>query len=499
MKFSLLYKIPETPNLCDVVYDLSVDKAVRLIYTDARRADYFLSVLMKPLLTTENVYYRQEILKDFLNIPKLFSDVKLIFNRYDKMKNDWRELRSGVYPTASGVNQRALRERTYESLKTTAIFPKSIISFYRSILDILSKYEIQSEGLTNFKQYCSEMIENNSLNEIAKIAALFQYHSPDMYNFSVRINLDETLKLCVCDLCGITDFETESANPFRKFFGKKKTETDYFTDVGEDETADTAGETIDDTLFILNEALHHIDAALTQITNDVYEIFYGFSTELQFYEAALHFTNWFKNNNLQFSFPKVLPMEDDIFRAENLYDMLLAAEGKKSGGIVENDALLGSNENGILIKGANKTGKTSYLRAIGLAQLFAQAGLPVCAPDSEISIRSVVFTHFSAAEEDFKMGDTAGRFEGEVQLVAKIVDNLQRYSLILLNETFQTTSYSEGTEGIYHILSALPMAGSKFVFVTRLNGLFEMMKEQDVKYLETGYKDDLYKISTIKL
>jgi len=178
--------------------------------------------------------------------------------------------------------------------------------------------------------------------------------------------------------------------------------------------------------------------------------------------------------------------------------MLLAAEGKKSGEIVANPALLNSNDDGILIKGVNKTGKTSYLRAIGIAQLFAQAGLPVCAAEAEISIRNAVFTHFSAAEEDFKAGDTAGRFEGEVQLVAKIVDRLQPYSLILLNETFQTTSYSEGTEGVYHILSALPMAGAKFVFVTRLNGLFDMMKEQNVKYLETGHEADLYRISAIK-
>jgi len=108
MKFSILQKIPETTKQCDVIYDLSADKAIHMMCNDIRRADYFISTLMKPLTNIENIRYRQDILKDFIGIEKLFDDMKLIFSRYDKIKNDWRELRSGIYP-AGGTDRKSTR------------------------------------------------------------------------------------------------------------------------------------------------------------------------------------------------------------------------------------------------------------------------------------------------------------------------------------------------------------------------------------------------------
>lgn len=495
MKFSLLHKIPETSKHCDVIYDLSADKAIHTIYKDIRRADYFISVLMKPLTNIENIKYRQDILKDFIGISKLFDDMKLIFNRYDKIKSDWRELRSGVYPAGSTVNQRALLEYTFNSLKVTAIFPKTIMSFFRSIQDTLSKYDIKSEGLIEFKRYCAEMIENNSLIEITNIASMFQYNSPENYDFLISAVLDERLNLCSCELSDVIEHKTEqSINLFKKMFAKKKIADDGFIDVTDEE-----GESVDDAIGILNESLHHIDSALTYVTNDVYEIFYGISSELQFYESALHIINYINDKGTNFNFPEILPCESDMFEAVGIYDLLLISEGMEKENLIVNDVSLQSDDNGILIRGLNKTGKTAYLRAIGLSQLFAQSGLPVCADSAAISIRNAIYSHFSSAEEEFKAGDTAGRFEGEVQAISKIMDDIQPYSLLLLNETFQTTAYDEGTEGILHILEVMRYDSikSKFIFVTRLNGLFDLMKSGNVRFLEAGHDDNLYKIVDI--
>ena len=496
MKFSILQKIPETTKQCDVIYDLSADKAIHMMCNDIRRADYFISTLMKPLTNIENIRYRQDILKDFIGIEKLFDDMKLIFSRYDKIKNDWRELRSGIYPAGGTVNQRALLEYTFNSLKVTAIFPKTIISFFRSIQDTLSKYDIKSDGLIEFKRYCGEMIENNSLIEIADIAALFQYNTPENFDFHITAKFDETLSLCACDLSDITEHKAEqNTNIFKKMFAKNKSADDGFINV-----ADEDGDAVDDAIAILNEALHHIDAALTYVTNDVYEIFYGVSSELQFYEIALQIMNYVIGKGTAFNFPDVLPCESDKFEADGIYDVLLICEGVKKENLIVNDVSLQSENNGLLIRGLNKTGKTAYLRAIGLSQLFAQSGMPVCADNASISIRGAVYSHFSSAEEEFKAGDTAGRFEGEVQAISKIIDDIRPYSLILLNETFQTTAYNEGTEGIFHILEIMPYAKvkSKFVFVTRLNGLFDMMKDTNVRFLEAGHDGNLYRTADIQ-
>jgi hypothetical protein len=63
---------------------------------------------------------------------------------------------------------------------------------------------------------------------------------------------------------------------------------------------------------------------------------------------------------------------------------------------------------------------------------------------------------------------------------------LQPYSLVLLNETFQTTAYTEGAVGIYNIISAFARINTKYIFVTHLLKLFDMCAGGDVRLMETG-------------
>ena len=90
------------------------------------------------------------------------------------------------------------------------------------------------------------------------------------------------------------------------------------------------------------------------------------------------------------------------------------------------------------------------------------------------------------------VGDEAGLsgFEGEVKEMAKMVDNLKPYSLILLNETFQTTSYDEGAVGIYNIISVFGRFNVKFIFVTHLLKLFDMCDNDRILLMETKLNTD---------
>ena len=53
-------------------------------------------------------------------------------------------------------------------------------------------------------------------------------------------------------------------------------------------------------------------------------------------------------------------------------------------------------------------------------------------------------------------------------------------SLLLLNETFQTTAYGEGAAGIDPILHYIADCGGAFVFVTHLTALLSSMRGQAV-------------------
>ena len=83
----------------------------------------------------------------------------------------------------------------------------------------------------------------------------------------------------------------------------------------------------------------------------------------------------------------------------------------------------------------------------------------------------------------------AGRFEEEAAEMAGIVGEMEKESLLLMNETFQTTSYDEGAEGMYHILRHLTRRGCGVIFVTHLTKLAEMCRgEAIIARTGVGYK-----------
>ncbi len=495
MKFSLLFKIPDDAVRSDIIYDLSLDRTVNAFAPDKRHADYFLDLLSKPLRSTDNIAFRQQIYCDFESNPQLFDELKLLFTRYDRIKSDWHEMKLGSAPQGSSANPEALLEHTYSSLKITSMFPSTIANFFCSIGDTLSKYEIKSEGLCSIRDWCSEMRKNEALDEIVSIAQLFRYHSPEHYDFEMLVEIDNTFRVINCGLTAITEHsQKKDKNAFIKLFKKKELQLGSVSILQDGDSLEN--DCSSDSIFLLCQSLSQIDQALTRITNEIYEAFFGLSREMMFYETALACFEMVNDAGIPHCIPEMLRCEADTLNAHELYDLHLCSIGKNKDSIVPNDIEISESDGGMLVKGATDSGKTVFLRSVGSALIFAQAGLPVPCSDACFSIRHAFFSHFSSAEEEFKPGSTAGRFEGEAQQIAEIVDSLVPYSFVMLNETFQTTSYGEGTEGICNIIRILPYIKTKYIFVTHLTGLFDIMKNDSVVLARTD-TEKKYKVIPI--
>ena len=492
MKFSLLKKTDDCSAVCDIIYDLSVDRAVYNLIYDKRRADYFLSVLSTPLTKKENIIYRQEIFSDFKNIDGLFESLNKIFTRYDKIKSDWHEMKpvnSSHFKSESEINPEALLNYTFSSLKVTALFPSTLASFFLTIGETLQSYPIKSEALISIRDWCIQMSENKALSELVEISQLFRYNSPEDFDFTVVTELDNALRVVKCDISDISEVKSETV--FGKLFSKKKHENEIHV---ESKLSKAGEDPYSDSLKMLNNALIRIDSVLAKTTFEVYEAFFGISKEMMFYEAALIYAGIAESNNVALAIPKILEAKEDKINIIGIKDLLLLSNGNGLK-LVDNDVILEKNIDGFVVKGITDSGKTVFLRSIGVAQLFAQSGIPVLAKSAEVSIRKGFFSHFSSAEEDFIKGDAMGRFDKEAKEISKIIEQLQPHSLLLLNETFQTTSYKEGTEGIYNILRFMPKLKTKYVFVTHLTHLFEYMKEEQVVLAHTSEDENSkYKI-----
>lgn len=492
MKFSLLYKNyddslvlsegPLSEAMSNTVYDLSIDKAAWEFARDSDCFNYFMEVVKKPLSNVEDVKYRQDVLLDFIAMPKLLEELRLIFKSYDSLQSDWHEMRSSIYVYGVPNTSRGILDSTYESLKVTAAFAKNTVSYFRSIRDAVEKYQVKSEGLLGIKQFFADMAENAALDELSAIASVFNRENIEAYEFSVRAETDDTLTIRSASLTEAVELEDKSlGRSFKKLFsgiGKVQKENEQAPEV------DLGEYHVEDAQAILNEALYELYTALSGITGNIYEFFRGLSGELSFYDTGLRYCRYLSEAGMPMCMPQMLPEEEECFKANDIYDLHLLMEGLTAEEITRNPVRFDRQQEGILIRGHNSGGKTCYLRAIGTAQLFAQAGLPVCASAARISLRRAVFAQFSSSEKDFAVGDAAGRFEGEVQDLAEIINSLVPHSLILLNETFQTTAYSEGMAGIKDILEVLPLIQTKYIFVTHLVQLFAQMDQSKVRLLE---------------
>jgi hypothetical protein len=128
----------------NTLYDLSIDKALNEFARDGEAAACAMEVFKKPLKTPEEIKYRQDILLDFIEMPKLLDELRTIFANYDTLQSEWRELRSGIYvygvPNTSG----GILDATYESVKITAAFARKTVSYFRSIYDAVDKYPVKS-------------------------------------------------------------------------------------------------------------------------------------------------------------------------------------------------------------------------------------------------------------------------------------------------------------------------------------------------------------------
>jgi len=148
------------------------------------------------------------------------------------------------------------------------------------------------------------------------------------------------------------------------------------------------------------------------------------------------------------------------FRATGLYDLGLRLT--IDGPVVPNDLDTGGQRL-VVITGANGGGKSTVLRAVGLAQLLLGAGMFVAAESLTASVAHAIRTHFTREEDASLVG---GRLDEELTRLAALVEATTPGTLVLLNESLSTTNEREGAAIARGVVDALVDAGVEVWFVT---------------------------------
>jgi DNA mismatch repair ATPase MutS len=119
---------------------------------------------------------------------------------------------------------------------------------------------------------------------------------------------------------------------------------------------------------------------------------------------------------------------------------------------VRNAVDLNATTRFILVSGSNMSGKSTYLRSIGLNTVLAQAGAPVCA-------ESVRLSHFQLASSmriQDSLQEGKSRFFAEVSRVRAILDLAERGPvLFLLDELLSGTNSQDRRDGVAGVIDHL--------------------------------------------
>jgi hypothetical protein len=218
---------------------------------------------------------------------------------------------------------------------------------------------------------------------------------------------------------------------------------------------------------LTSRAVNETANSLAQSADHIKGFFKLLGAELGFYLACLNLRERLLALGLPVCYPVAAAMRSDRFDARGLYDASLALT--LDGPVAGNDVAADGRQL-IMITGANQGGKSTFLRAVGQAQLMLQAGMFAPARELSGSACTGIFTHYKR-EEDATM--ERGKLDEELDRMSAITDLIAPGGLLLCNESFASTNEREGSQLAREIIRALTEAGIRIVFVTHLFDLAE--------------------------
>jgi len=170
----------------------------------------------------------------------------------------------------------------------------------------------------------------------------------------------------------------------------------------------------------------------------------------------------------EFSFPDIVPVT--CFRAESLGHPLIHSAVR-----VTNDVNLPEPGTALLVTGSNMSGKSTMLRSMGLANVLAFAGGPVCA-------KKLILSEFTLATS-IRMSDSlasgVSHFYAEINKLKAVVDQTSgpKPVFFLLDEILHGTNSLERQIGARWVIAELIKRGALGAVSTHDMGLCQLSSE----------------------
>jgi hypothetical protein len=178
----------------------------------------------------------------------------------------------------------------------------------------------------------------------------------------------------------------------------------------------------------------------------------------------------FAFNNPKYHYPTIHDDQLAITATQLAHPLIPAHES------VANDCSVGIDERLILVTGSNMSGKTTFLRTLGVNLLLAQCGAPVCA--ASFSCTPMVLRTSIRVSDSLQ--DHTSYFMAELKRLQQIIHYLQQNDtpvLILIDEILRGTNSEDKTHGSEMFIKKLLQYNCLTLFATHDLALSRLEEE----------------------
>jgi hypothetical protein len=435
------------PNTAELTQDLELD-----ILLDAMAAgDSFLrevakNALLASLRDPESILYRLQILADCLSAPKVIREIyATAIEAIESERKVW-----------SLMWERDASSALHRSTEVLQLCVNPLRRLWRIAGD--NGLQFRSEGFERFCAMISTELDEDYMRSIEEYLERLEFNNGVLMSAGLGSDSkggDYTLR----EMPAIKQTWLERV---RDWVSDLTGRADPAFVYEVDERDETGFRILGD---LRAQGIVHVATALTQSTDHILNFFKMLRLELGFYIGCLNLHERLAQKGEPVCIPEPLPGGDSGFRCEGLYDVCLSLRLDER--TVGNDV----NCDGkplVVITGANRGGKSTFLRSVGLAHLMMQCGMFVAAEAFHANVCRGMFTHFKR-EEDAAM--QSGKLDEELSRMSTVVNAIVPGSIVLLNESFASTNEREGSEIAAQIVRAFLKMGIKVFYVTHLFAL----------------------------
>ncbi len=459
----------------DFMLDLNIQFIAGKIFPE--NPDYVVDILSQLCDDPEIIKYRQDILEDVLNIPELESVLHGIISKIYVFDQSVKG------KSVSNANSFVDIGVQLESLKTFIECIEECFSFEKKNLVA----SVGMKGLMNQVDSLHESEEYRNLKvEINKLDDIFAH---SIKSVTIVMNFDEVNRPFEMAVLSIDNKPYRQKTLISKILNLKP-DPMKITPIGTFHKLDKnkAGTDFDIALFNdlngkCNDVLHCFAHALDNYYRTNIEFFVEMHQQLNYYFGLKKAINYLQGKGIKFCRPTIEKAQDRVFKVDGMIDMSFAYELLKTDYyarldelIVPNDVRMDDSGRIFILTGPNNSGKTTYTRAVGVCQVLFQGGMFIPGTSANISPVESIYTHFPKEE---MIGINTSRLTQECKQLKSTFKSASRYSLILANEAFSSTTYKESLYIAQGFIKLCRHIGCRAVFTTHMIDLAFVIDEME--------------------